>query len=88
MSLIVRAVVLGYFLLGLVSTVASADQFDGLARNFWAWRAIHQPLSSDDIPRIERPADWIPDWSQAAIAEPRHVLSVFEDRWKKLEASQ
>ena len=26
-----------------------------LAIDFWAWRAVHQPYSTDDIPRIERP---------------------------------
>ena len=26
----------------------SADSLDDLARDFWAWRAIHQPITSDD----------------------------------------
>ena len=33
-----------------------ADQFDDLARDFWTWRAAEQPISTDDIPRLERPA--------------------------------
>src|SRR5689334_15043742 len=32
-----------------------------LATDFWNWRAANQPISSDDIPRIERPHDWVPD---------------------------
>jgi hypothetical protein len=40
------------------------DQLDQLASDFWQWRAFHQPNSSDDLPRIERPRGWEPDWSQ------------------------
>jgi hypothetical protein len=38
------------------------EQFHQLAREFWQWRADHQPSSSDDIPRLERPGNWQPDW--------------------------
>jgi hypothetical protein len=44
----------------------------GLAGEFWSWRAVTQPLSSDDIPRIERPPGWTPDWSPDAVAR-RHA---------------
>ncbi len=76
-----------FLLLGPVSR-ARADDLDTLAREFWAWRAIHQPLSSDDIPRLDRPADWVPDWSPAAVAARRKALVGFEARWKKLDASR
>lgn len=57
---------------------------EDLAADFWAWRAIHQPFSSDDLPRIERPSDWVPDWSQTAIKDRRQGLSVLEDRWRAI----
>jgi hypothetical protein len=44
---------------GLVLALAGnswADPLEDLAREFWTWRAVQQPLSHDDIPRIERPA--------------------------------
>ncbi|MGH9366826.1 MAG: hypothetical protein ACRD3M_04020 [Thermoanaerobaculia bacterium] len=48
--------------------MALADDLDSLAGDFWSWRAAEQPLSGDDIPRIDRPAGWTPDWSGAAVA--------------------
>jgi hypothetical protein len=43
-----------------------ADQLDNLAQDFWTWRASEMPVSTDDIPRLQRPSDWVPDWSPAA----------------------
>src|SRR5258706_8191253 len=65
----------------------SVDDLDRLAGEFWAWRAFHQPVSSDDIPRIERPENWEPDWSLASIQKQREEISVFETRLKKLDSS-
>jgi len=55
-----------------------------LGAEFWTWRAATQPATSDDIPRIVRPAKWTPDWSAAAVAEQRKALAAFETRWKSL----
>jgi len=68
----------------LAMPLAYADAIDDLARDFWAWRAATQPFSYDDIPRIERPAGWKPDWSQAAVAKRRQALTDFEQRWKQI----
>ena len=38
-----------------------------LAADFFSWRASQQPASGDDIPRVERPDDWLPDWSPQAL---------------------
>ena len=64
-----------------------ADALDDLARDFWAWRASEQPVSFDDIPRLERPAAWVPDWSPATVAGYQEQLEAFEGRWKKIDAS-
>ncbi|HWC76794.1 MAG TPA: DUF885 family protein [Blastocatellia bacterium] len=61
------------------------DDLQQLASDFWRWRACHQPNSSDDIPRLERPADWKPDWSRAAVEKQRADLASFEERWKKFD---
>ena len=71
----------------LAAPLLRADPLDDLARDFWAWRAIQQPVSDDDVNRIERPSDWLPDWSPAAVARYRGQLTEFESRWKKLGAS-
>ncbi len=49
-----------------------------LAAQFWEWRAAQQPRSHDDIPRIERPSDWVPRWSHADVDNYRAAISDFE----------
>ena len=43
------------------------EELQKLARSFFEWRRVQQPVSGDDIPRVERPAGWVPDWSPEAI---------------------
>jgi uncharacterized protein (DUF885 family) len=64
-----------------------ADSLDDLASDFWTWRATEMPVSSDDIPRLERPAGWLPDWSPEAAARYHQNLDEFEARWKKIDPS-
>ena len=59
----------------------------GLADRFWTWRAANQPASGDDIPRIERPRDWAPDWSVTAVAARRKALRGFEGEWRALDTT-
>ena len=58
-----------------------------LSRKFWAWRAGHMPISYDDIPRMERPAGWVPDWSEAAVAQRREDLAAFTKELKAINPS-
>src|SRR5260370_13640642 len=60
-------------------------ELEALADDFWVWRSLHQPGSSDDIPRIERVPHWIPSWSQEATERRRQELALFEDRWRRIE---
>src|SRR5204862_5153003 len=67
-------------------TTSTYENLQQLARDFWTWRAANQPISSDDIPRIERPDDWVPDWSRDAIARRRSELSEFAARHEAIGA--
>jgi hypothetical protein len=58
-----------------------------LAERFWRWRAANQPMSGDDIPRIERPADWVPDWSPAAVRARRDALGRFDREWRAIDTT-
>ena len=81
---------LRWILLGLALcpiNLCYADSLDDLARDFWTWRVAEQPVSSDDVNRIERPEGWIPDWSSAAVERYRKQLEQFSARWKKLDLS-
>jgi uncharacterized protein DUF885 len=53
---------------------------DLLGRDFWTWRASQQPRSHDDIPRIIRPAGWLPRWSAADVGRYRDDIPGFESR--------
>ncbi|GAA3681637.1 hypothetical protein GCM10022224_052380 [Nonomuraea antimicrobica] len=57
-----------------------------LATRFWAWRAVHQPRTRDDIPRIERPGGWLPDWTADAVRRMRSELAVMESHLAGLTA--
>lgn len=54
---------------------------------FWQWRAEHLPISYDDIPRMERPSGWVPDWSATAINARRHALANFVSELENLDPS-
>jgi uncharacterized protein (DUF885 family) len=66
---------------------ARADSLSELSDSFWQWRAQEQPFSNDDIPRIERPAALVVDWSPQTIALRLQQLDVLEQRWKSLAPS-
>jgi hypothetical protein len=74
-------------LLFTIVSSARADSFDDLAHDFWNWRTVHQPNSVDDIQRLERPADWAPDWQPATIHQQRQKLLEFERRWRQIHPS-
>jgi hypothetical protein len=50
---------------------AGADVIQALAADFFAWRRMQQPSSGDDVPRVERPDGWVPDFSPEALASYR-----------------
>ena len=70
----------------MLATAGAANEpaVQDLGAEFWAWRATTQPATSDDIPRIERPDRWVPDWSPAAVERQKEALRQFEARWQRL----
>jgi uncharacterized protein (DUF885 family) len=64
-----------------------ADTLAALAEEFWTWRTVSQPDSRDDLPRVDRPPGWRPDWSSGAIAERRRVLADLTRRHAALDLS-
>src|SRR5882762_6587762 len=71
-----------------LAPVMRADVLDDLARDFWAWRASEMPVSTDDIPRLERPAGWVPNWSPAAADSYRKQVAEFSRRWGLIDATK
>ena len=66
---------------------SQADTLEQLGEDAWAWRALTQPDSGDDVPRIARPTGWLPDWSARAVAARYTQLAEFDERWRVLENS-
>jgi hypothetical protein len=79
-----RSVFLALLLVSALVRPVAADPLDDLATDFWAWRIVHQPSTGDDIPRVERPAGWLPDWSPESMARRQEALRAFETRWRGL----
>jgi Bacterial protein of unknown function (DUF885) len=73
-----------FFLLLGQTVLAHADSLVELSQSFWQWRAQEQPFSDDDIPRIERPATLVIDWSPQAVTQRLQALDQYEQRWKAL----
>ena len=67
---------------------AQTSEFQGklrsLSDSFWTWRATEQPFTNDDIPRIERAADFTVDWSPEAVKRYHAKISEFEKQWRAL----
>ncbi|WP_159603933.1 DUF885 family protein [Agromyces humi] len=63
-----------------------ATDLEHLGAEFWEWRDATSFRTSDDIPRVERPAGWLPRFDRAAIHEFTLALAGFADRWKAIDA--
>jgi uncharacterized protein (DUF885 family) len=88
-----RGIAWGTVLLGILVAASAQAQdsatarLQALAERFWTWRAATQPASGDDIPRLERPAGWAPDWSPAAVAARRETLHRLEREWRAIDTT-
>jgi len=87
MPLISRRYLVALSLFLTCSLCAQADSLRELSDSFWQWRAQEQPFTNDDIPRIDRPAGFVVDWSPSTIAQRLKDLNAFEVRWKGLAPS-
>ncbi|HET8779450.1 MAG TPA: DUF885 family protein, partial [Agromyces sp.] len=62
-----------------------ATDLEQLAVEFLEWRDATSFRTSDDIPRVERPAGWVPRFDPAAIDEFLLVVGGFAERWRSLD---
>lgn len=75
---------------GFVPSSAAAqgsDPLSMLATEFWSWRAVHQPVAGDDIPRIDRPDGWLPDWAPATVRQRIAARQDFQRRWEAIDTT-
>jgi hypothetical protein len=57
-----------------------------LSADFWLWRGITQPFTTDDIPRLDR-LNPPTDWSATGLAKKRAALVEFENRHRAMDSS-
>ncbi|MFE7263004.1 DUF885 family protein [Streptomyces sp. NPDC057592] len=63
------------------------DELRLLAAEFWHWRAATAPDSGDDLPRLERPPGWAPDWSAGAVADRRRRMEQWYECHRHLDVA-
>jgi hypothetical protein len=63
-------------------------ELDELSGRFWAWRARQQPRTRDDIPRLDRPAGWLPETDPALAARRREELAAFGAELARIRPDQ
>lgn len=72
-----------------LSATETEQEFDkelkALAAKFFEWRRIQQPVTGDDIPRVERPDGWVPNYSPKALAAYREGHLAFMDALEHLD---
>ena len=79
-----NSLTVAWLVLATLPAARAASKLDEFSQEFWAWRAVEQPFTTDDIPRLERPAGFTIDWSAGTVAKRRSELAEFEKRWKAL----
>jgi len=63
------------------------DKLQELSRSFFEWRRVQQPAQGDDIPRVERPDGWLPDFSPAALEKYRQQYGEYLEAVDRFETS-
>jgi hypothetical protein len=66
----------------------SVRELDELAERFWAWRARQQPRTRDDIPRLDRPAGWLPETDPELAGRRRDELTAFAAELARIRPDQ
>jgi hypothetical protein len=66
----------------------SVRELDELAERFWAWRARQQPRTRDDIPRLGRPAGWLPETGPELAGRRRDELTAFTAELARIRPDQ
>lgn len=61
--------------------------FKDFGETFWEWRIWNQPLSGDDVNRVERPEGWLPDWWPQSVQLRQMELAEHQDQFSEVDTS-
>jgi len=81
-------------LIFIFSFLSADSNLSKLADDFFKWRTVTQPASTDDINRVERPDGWYPNYSPKALIDynekylsyKNELLSIPRDNWTKSDS--
>ena len=63
----------------------TSERLAELGARIWKWRTEHQPRTRDDIPRLERPAGWLPDHRAETFDVVRDERDAFDAELSALD---
>lgn len=58
-----------------------------LGAEVWHWRNLIAFHTGDDIPRVDRPAEWVPQFDSIAIADIRSRHAELHKRWLSIDVA-
>ena len=58
-----------------------------LGREFWAWRIPSSYRTPDDVPRVEHPIDWVPEFDRESARRRLERAAEFRRRWDEIDVS-
>jgi len=78
-----RIIILSVFFLMLADGYPQRNkELQSLAEDFFEWRKATQPVTEDDILRVERPDSWIPDFSPESLEKNKQKYIEYSTRLK------
>ena len=79
-----KITILSILLFPVIIFPQNNKQLQNFGKEFFAWRTITQPITGDDIPRIERPNLWVPNYSPEAVKDYKKKYKEFKNRLKTI----
>lgn len=58
-----------------------------LGREFWEWRIPSSYRTPDDVPRVEHPPDWVPEFDQESARRRLERAAEFRSRWEAMDVT-
>ena len=58
-----------------------------LGREFWDWRIPTSYRTPDDVPRVEHPPDWVPEFDETSARRRLEGAAEFRRRWEAIDVS-
>ncbi len=58
-----------------------------LGREFWEWRTRSSYRTPDDVPRVEHPPDWVPEFNEESARRRLERTAEFRWRWEAMDVS-